>query len=326
MSWEMHGRAAGAIQPKWPAMLLISALLHVCTFGVILLVPGAVPTRDIKGSIYEVNLVDLPNRLGSPEKSAKAEKKESAAPKPAAAKVAAPKPAAPKPAAAPKPLPPQPAVKKIAPIEKTPEKVIPIAKRTIEKPVKADKPSETTSAKRIDEALSKIEKQAAEKKRREDAERARREAAERAKQEVKKAAARDDNLIDNAVARLEERMRTTGGSGEGGTSGGGSVQGISLRIYEMEVTNWIKSNWSYPVALTEPEQRKDLVAVVLVKVKSDGSILDVMLREPSKSSVFDQSVLKAVERSDPLPPFPEGFKRLVEEFEITFNLSEFEGM
>jgi len=325
MSWVMHGRAARAMQPNWPSMLLISALLHVCAFAVLLLVPDAMPTRDIKGTVYEVSLVDLPNRLGSPDKAPKAGKGAPAA----LPKASAPKPAAPKPSVVPKPLPPQPpAVKKIAPVEKAPEKVVPIAKRTIEKPVKADKPPEASPAKRVDEALSKIEKQAAERRQREAAERAKREAAERARRDAKKAAAGDENRIDSAVARLEERLRTSGGgSGEGGAPGGGGpVQGISLRIYEMEVTNWIKSNWSYPVALTEPDQRKDLMAVVLVKAKNDGTVLDVMLKESSKNPVFDQSVLKAVERSDPLPPFPEGFNRPIGEFEITFNLSEFEGM
>jgi colicin import membrane protein len=44
----------------------------------------------------------------------------------------------------------------------------------------------------------------------------------------------------------------------------------------------------------------------------------------SSFPLFDQSVLRAVERSDPLPPFPEGYMKTSEEIEINFNLKELE--
>ena len=40
--------------------------------------------------------------------------------------------------------------------------------------------------------------------------------------------------------------------------------------------------------------------------------------------MFDESVMRAIERSDPLPPFPEGFLKSFEEIEINFNLRELE--
>ena len=89
----------------------------------------------------------------------------------------------------------------------------------------------------------------------------------------------------------------------------------------MEIENRIKSNWSYPVAAGN---QKDLEALVIVKVKNDGTILDSWFKKPSSDNVFDQSVMKAVERSNPLPAFPEGYRRSYDEIEINFNLKDLE--
>ena len=95
-------------------------------------------------------------------------------------------------------------------------------------------------------------------------------------------------------------------------------------MYQMEVEGKIKGNWSYPVAITSPKNRKDLEAIVIVKVKNDGTILKFWISKRSANAIFDQSVLKAVERSDPLPPFPEGYRKTFDEIEINFNLSDLE--
>jgi len=77
----------------------------------------------------------------------------------------------------------------------------------------------------------------------------------------------------------------------------------------MAVEEQIKSNWSYPVALVSPKKRKDLEAIVVVKVKEDGTVMKSWFKERSSNSIFNGSVLKAIERSDPLPPFLKGTER-----------------
>jgi colicin import membrane protein len=59
-------------------------------------------------------------------------------------------------------------------------------------------------------------------------------------------------------------------------------------------------------------------------VKRDGSILKTEIKKRSSDDMFDQSVIKAIERSDPLPPFPEGYRKSYDEIEINFNLKELE--
>ena len=92
-----------------------------------------------------------------------------------------------------------------------------------------------------------------------------------------------------------------------------------MLIYRMEAEEWIKSNWSYPVAL---DSEKDLEAIVVLMVKRDGTILKNHFEKRSAKAIFDESVMKAIERSDPLPPFPEGYRKSHEEFIISFNLKD----
>ena len=86
--------------------------------------------------------------------------------------------------------------------------------------------------------------------------------------------------------------------------------------YGRKVEDWIKSHWSYPVALN----KEDLEAIIVVKAKNDGSILKWWFSKKSSNAMFNQSVVKAVEQSDPLPRFPPYYRKTEDQFEITFNL------
>jgi len=90
-----------------------------------------------------------------------------------------------------------------------------------------------------------------------------------------------------------------------------------MQIYQMEVESLIKSNWHYPAAL---ESKKDLRRPVVLAVKRDGTILRTRFEKRSTDVLFDESVSKAIERSNPLPPFPEGYRMTHDELEIKFNL------
>jgi colicin import membrane protein len=192
-----------------------------------------------------------------------------------------------------------PAARRIAPPAQE-EKPVVIGKRVVERkkeekkePVKAPKPTVSPS-KLIDGAISKIEK--------------------------KVKAEKTDHLAQ-AISRIETRAQGTDAKVSGG---GGAETGITIRMYQLAVEEQIKSNWSYPVALIDPKKRKDLEAIVLVKVRQDGTIVKSWFKKRSASAIFDGSVLKAVERSDPLPPFPEGYTKTSDEIEIRFDLSDLE--
>ncbi len=199
-----------------------------------------------------------------------------------------------KPVKAPKTVPPvkkETRAKRIGRPEKKTKPLV-IAKRTVSKKTSHARKPKKTASQMIDRAISKIERRV-----------------------------KSDNgsHVDRAISKLEKRAAS--GSGTGRAVGGQSAEGIPMQIYRMEVESWIKSNWAYPVAMGDSG---DLEATVVVRVKADGAILKTNFLKRSNSDIFDQSVLKAIERSDPLPSFPEAYRKSYEEFEINFNLKDLE--
>jgi colicin import membrane protein len=185
------------------------------------------------------------------------------------------------------------------PQPKKDEKPVVIAKRTVEKKA-PQKKSEPSPSKMIDEAVSKIKEKVA-------------------------AEEHEKDHLSERLAELEKKVGKPSDEATGGGAAAGSPGG-SIRddIYRAQVAEWIRSNWSYPVALGEAMRQMDLEAVVVVQVDQYGKILNSRFVKRSANGIFDQSVEKAVERSDPVPPFPEGYRKSTEELEVRFNLSELE--
>jgi colicin import membrane protein len=280
----------GPPEQGWGKMVVFSILFHVVIFAAVLFVPGSMPTRAIQGVVYEVNLVEM-GRDRSP-KSGKGKVPPSEKPQ---EKVSVSKKAEP--------------VKRIAP-PKQQEKALVIAKKTVQKEELKKKP-EIPPSKRIEEAVSKMQKKvAAEQK----------DHLQKALSEIeKKVDGENQDRVSEAISRLQGRVSAPGQEGSGPPGGG--VTGKIMDIYIMQVTARIRENWSYPATLAS-EQDKDLEAVFVLRVNNEGKILMSWFDKKSSNALFDQSVEKAIERSDPLPAFPPSYHRSEEEFEITFNLRE----
>ena len=179
----------------------------------------------------------------------------------------------------------------------TQEKPLVIAKKTAEKEVTPLKKPEVSPSELIEKAISKIEKKV-----------------------------KSEEHLDQALSKIEqkttEKASVAGAGRESVEPGGGGAPGKVSALYVMEVWSLIKSNWAYPASM---ESRKDLEAVVVIMVKSDGSIMNARFEKRSSSPLFDDSVMKAVERSNPLPPFPEGYKRSYDEIGFNFSLRDLKG-
>jgi colicin import membrane protein len=183
-------------------------------------------------------------------------------------------------------------------VQEKKKKPVVIAKRTVETKTPTIKKPKVSSSELIDRAVSKIEKKV------------------KTEEKVK---TEKENHVEEAISRLKSEVGTPAGPGP---QVGSPVGAIPIQMYQMEVEGRIKGNWSYPVALQSEE---DLEAIVVVTVKRDGSILKTEMKKRSSDTVFDESVLRAVKRSDPLPPFPEGYKESYDEIEIKFNLKDLQG-
>jgi colicin import membrane protein len=167
------------------------------------------------------------------------------------------------------------------------KKPLVIAKRTVETKKSSTKKPDVSPSERIDNAISRIENEV------------------KSKEESEK---EEEARLETTLASLESRF---GGSTiRDGT--GQSVEGIPMQIYKMEVENRIYSNWAEP-------EGKELKASFWITVRRDGTILETKIKSRSGDALFDESALKAIKRSDPLPPFPEIFKKSYAEIEIIFN-------
>ena len=174
------------------------------------------------------------------------------------------------------------------------EKAVVLAKRTVKKRRATRIKPKHSPARLLEKAISKIER---------------------------KVKTREKDTVQEAVSRIESKRKQ--GSAPSGKRAG-AQSGIAIQLYKLEVENRIKENWGYPAAFIDPEKARELEASVIVKVSSDGSILKSWFEKASGNPGFDESVRKAIERSNPLPPFPEGYLKTYEEIEITFNLKELE--
>jgi TonB family protein len=64
---------------------------------------------------------------------------------------------------------------------------------------------------------------------------------------------------------------------------------------------------------------EDCEAVVTIVILHDGSIADVVFERKSGSALFDQSVLRALKKADPLPPLPATVREGRLEVGLNFN-------
>jgi colicin import membrane protein len=258
-------------ETKWGPMMALSVAFHLGIFLAIIFVPDSIPARNIRGVVYEVDLVTLPSLEKT--KSSTSSSKSTKLKVPSKKKTTK--------------------SRRIS-VPKKDEKALIVAKRTLKTKKIKPKPKRLSSTQLIDRAISKIEEQ------------------------VKKED--QEKHVERAIRELEKKESGPANAGPRG-SGGSAVEGISRSIYRAEVYTHIRSNWSYPTALSES---KNLEAIVVIHVKNNGKIINFRFKKYSDDQTFNDSVLKAIERSDPLPPFPEIYRRSDEEIEVNFNIKDLE--
>ncbi len=176
------------------------------------------------------------------------------------------------------------------------------------------------------------------------------------KQSLKKKTFDPSDAINKAIAKLEQKVpesrpqtvlqaiealrkkeEATVGAGAGTGSGAGTGAGAGagagygpggtgkrqlelLDIYNAEIWDRIRRNWAFSQEMAG--NRESFEAIVIVKIMRDGEIKDIWFEKRAGDSYFDDSVLKAVKKSNPLPPLPDGFLRPYYEVGFRFNLSE----
>ena len=164
------------------------------------------------------------------------------------------------------------------------------------------------------------------------------------KRSLKKKTYNVSNVIDKAIAEIEkkapesrphsvlqaiERLKQEGhvadhrtrSSGVSTTAGGLDKKRFELLdIYNAEIWHQIQKNWAFSEQIAQ--SNTDLEGIIIMKIMRDGEIRDIWFEKRSGNSYFDDSVLKAVKKSNPLPPLPDGFLGPYYDVGIRFNPSE----
>jgi colicin import membrane protein len=267
----------------WMGMLILSALCHVLFLSGMLFFPSLnFRAKHIPASV-EIDLVSLP--AGSPA----AKRQEPAAP---AAMEAKQPPAKEKVAPAPveKPKEPTPAPKEAVPISPVPVQV----KKSLKKKT-------FDASKAINQAIDKLEKTVPD--------------------------SRPPSVLQAIDAlRKKEGQTSSQGAGTQGVGAGVGMGGSTKKhlemidIYNAEIWGIIQRNWAFSEEMVG--SRKDLEAIVNIKIMRNGEIRDIYFDTKTGLGLFDESVLKAVKKSNPLPPLPEGFLGPYYDVGLRFNLSE----
>ncbi|HWP24536.1 MAG TPA: cell envelope integrity protein TolA [Candidatus Binatia bacterium] len=103
------------------------------------------------------------------------------------------------------------------------------------------------------------------------------------------------------------------GLGPGGHGGPGVVKGMDYIIYQNRMLSTIKNNWVWL------ETRSRLKVVVRFNIRDNGEISGLKIIQPSGNPSFDESVVRAVRKSSPLPTPPEAVRKEFADVELTFR-------
>jgi colicin import membrane protein len=110
------------------------------------------------------------------------------------------------------------------------------------------------------------------------------------------------------------------GEGEGaaalgpGGRGGGVAKGMDFIIYQNRMLSTIKDNWAWVGG-----QKSNLRVVVRFSIKDNGEIAGLKIVQPSGDPSYDESVLRAVKKSSPLPAPPETVRKDFADVELGFR-------
>ncbi len=135
---------------------------------------------------------------------------------------------------------------------------------------------------------------------------------ENARENIKKnIEKKEKNALEKAFSRLQEKVSKEGNSNFG-VSGKSSSTGRlekgdvkAIDIYNMELMYRIQQNWAFNDILAGND--KHLEVRVIVKILKDGSVRDIWFETRSGNRYLDESALRAIKKSIPLPELPRGY-------------------
>jgi colicin import membrane protein len=122
---------------------------------------------------------------------------------------------------------------------------------------------------------------------------------------------KESRQVQSAIEGIRKKV-TIGSKGavessEPSTGGASTdVMTIKHKIYYNLVWKRIRSVWVLPDAALAGQ--KNLETIIGIRIAPNGQIEDVQFEKKSGNPAFDESALRAIQKSNPLPPLPPGFE------------------
>lgn len=142
---------------------------------------------------------------------------------------------------------------------------------------------------------------------------------EQARQKIaRKLEAQRKKQIDQALVRMQKAVaekRPGQKKGPGVGSGQGDRMATLKELYKMQIGYALRQNWIYNDILAG--MNPNLEARVFIKILKSGEIRDISYETRSGNAYLDESVKKAIQRSNPMPELPKGMNTY--ELVLIFN-------
>jgi colicin import membrane protein len=121
---------------------------------------------------------------------------------------------------------------------------------------------------------------------------------------------KESRQVQSAIEGIRKRVTiTSAGAVEAeGTSSGAStdVMTIKHKIYYNLIWNRIRSMWVLSDATIAGQ--KNLETIIAIRIAKNGQIEDIQFEKKSGNPAFDESALRAIQKSNPFSPLPPGFE------------------
>jgi outer membrane biosynthesis protein TonB len=105
-------------------------------------------------------------------------------------------------------------------------------------------------------------------------------------------------------------------SAPAGPAGAGFAMDEAMKRYLAAVYERIQSHWYIPPLQNWEDS---LEAILVIKVNRNGTIMKTFFEKKSANLYFNQFVIKTVQESSPLPPFPREFEKINMEMGLRFS-------
>jgi colicin import membrane protein len=121
---------------------------------------------------------------------------------------------------------------------------------------------------------------------------------------------RESKQIESAIEGIRKRVTISSGgavAAEGSSSGASTdVMTMKHKMYYNLIWRRIRSVWVLSDSALAGQ--KNLEAIIAIRISRSGQIVDIQFEKKSGNPAFDESTLRAIQKSNPLPPLPPGFE------------------